>query len=492
MQTFSRRHMLRLAGCTSGAALCHLAGSRLPVQAEAAPLRARRPNIIWIVLDTARKDRLSCYGHTRDTSPRIDEIAAEGVLFRTAVSSSPWTLPSHASMFTGMSAGAHKATCWRPFLDERYPTVAEVLGAAGYQTLCFSNNPYLYADYGIKRGFDACQPISKAEWEEHGDKGAFKTNEKVKGWFLGERDADRPFLLVLNYVEPHLPFSQLPEPHAAKYLPGQGKADIAAQLKKKNIESAWVYLAGKFTLNEEDCHLLHALYDAGIAYLDRRVGELLDFFRKQQILDDSLLIITSDHGEGLGEHALMEHQFSVYEPVLAVPLILRYPALGGEGQEIARPVQTLDLFPTIAQLLELRWEGESWLQGHDLFDGENSSPYAFSEYWPAIGTMERIRKLSPRLDMGRFNRVLKAVRTDRYKYIWSCCGQRELFDLAKDPRETQNLIAKKTDVARELDQVLQAYLTAQQAVGPGETPPDGGSQKVDAAVKEQLENLGYF
>ena len=338
----------------------------------------QRPNIIFLVIDTLRADRLGCYGDARGLSPTIDRLASEGILFERAIAQSPWTLPSVASYFTGFNPGVHHVTSYRQvwddttaagrvsLLSDEFVTLAELLRDAGYATAGFSANGFVAPQYGFAQGFDHFtykQFILSPEDPEGKRKtnGRALNNAAVK--WLRERDsAARPFFLYMHYMDVH-----------ARYDANQTYVDplvdaVAAQPDKRPLSQQEVEQFGKFLakstvgFRKDPKHsplfkyadYWDARYTAGVPQIDQYLGELRDKLREMGLWDDAYVILAADHGEALGEHRIWSHGMSAHQNQLHVPLILRWPARVPAGQRISTTVRLFDLMPTVLAQLGLK------------------------------------------------------------------------------------------------------------------------------------------
>ena len=437
-----------------------------------------RPNILWIVMDTVRADHISCYGYQRNTSPNLDGIASEGILFENVISAGPWTLPSHASMFTGLFPSKHGTDAEHPWLDYDFQTISEVLSANGYMTFGYTNNLVAGTKNNLDQGFKTFEQtergasdtgpelseqlkISYFRREVHDflliDDGAYETNEVVKKWIADAEQAEAPFFLFINYMEAHEPYHP-PPAYAAPFLPSGVKLARAMKVNQQPPS----YLAGNVKMDAEDFEILNALYDGGISYLDFRMGQLFDYLRELEVMDDTIIIITSDHGENFGEHKLMGHHFCLYDTLLHVPLVIRYPELFEPGVRVSEQVQLTDLFPTILDMLDIDWDRD-YIQGSNLLSKIESpgDDYAIAECAPAHGVMTTMKKRSGgQFDYSVYARRLKAVRTEEFKYIWASDGLDELYNLKQDPAELTNIIDSEPEKAAELRAVLKQWLNS--------------------------------
>ena len=316
------------------------------------------PNVLLIVLDTVRALSLSVYGYGRSTTPELGRFANRGVLFERAVATAPWTLPSHASMFTGHYPHELSADWLKP-LDSTYPTLAERLRDRGYVTGGFVAN-FLYCGYefGLDRGFVHYEDYTPSLtalvgsigfgrvalttynrlWRKYqiaGRKSAARLNDAFLRWTV--RPSGRPFFAFLNYYDAHSPY--WPEaPFDRKFL--------SVEPRSRDIESG-----RRYTLEERTA--LRGAYEGAVAYVDHYVGLLLDTLERRGSLENTLVIITADHGEEFGEHGHMGHGNSLYLPSLQVPLLIIFPARVPPGRRVQRPVTLRDVPATVLSLLDL-------------------------------------------------------------------------------------------------------------------------------------------
>ncbi|HYS78260.1 MAG TPA: sulfatase, partial [Candidatus Dormibacteraeota bacterium] len=325
----------------------------LAVLALAGCGESRRPNVLLIIIDTARGDRFPFGGYARPTAPNLEVVAREGAVYTQAYSPAPWTVPAHASLFTGQYPSLHRTDCGSLRLPDQAITLAETLRDAGYRTVGYTANPWLGREYNFQQGFETYGETWREVANDSEDTGARLTNEKVRRfleWRAGNADALRqPFFLFINYFEPHLPYHP-PEPERSRFL-RQGVAPERIQrLSHLGHPDEMRYIVGLSDLTDDDLAILNDLYDGEIAYADRRAGEVLDLLRRQGLLDRTIVAVAGDHGENIGDHHMMDHKLSVHDTLLHVPLLLRYPPRVPAGQTIASLVQLHDLYPTILGL----------------------------------------------------------------------------------------------------------------------------------------------
>ncbi|MEM6572567.1 MAG: sulfatase [Planctomycetota bacterium] len=291
----------------------------------------RRPNVLLIVLDTLRADRLGCYGYDRPTSPYLDSFARESVLFEDVWSGAPWTLPSHASLLSSLHAIEHGVFDAGSRLAGEVETLAEVLWKAGYETAAFTEGGYARAELGLAQGFERFR-VHAPEVEE--------TFADAARW-IGEQE--RPFFAFVQTYKVHAPYDPEAEFRARFVREAEGASDeelrVPAAPRPASPEPVDPALAARMS----------DLYDAEIAELDVALEQLLEGLRASGVLDETLVVITSDHGEEFGEHGQYGHGNSLYEEQLAVPLLVRGPRTYRGGRRVARPVLALDVAPTIAR-----------------------------------------------------------------------------------------------------------------------------------------------
>lgn len=386
-----------------------------------------RPPVVLISIDTLRSDRLPAYGYEGVDTPTIDRLAADGVLFESAFSHVNVTLPSHASLFTGLLPPEHGVRDNAGYrLSERIPTVAAELGRQGYATGGFVSSYVLRSWTGIDRGFDVYDDGVRFETgRQLGElqRAGTETLAAASGWLEGV--ADDPFFLFLHLYEPHAPYQPPPE----------------------------------FADRYDDP------YDGEVAAADRVVGELLGRLEELGLYDDALVILLSDHGEGLMDHGEMDHLVLIYREVLQVPLIVKLPRGERAGERVGVNVQLVDVAPTVYSLLGL--DEPAGLAGADLFDLPPAEP-------PRQIVSESVY---PRIHFG-WSDLGSIVEGDLH-FIDS--PDPELFRLSEDPRELDNVIQEERAAARRLREAL--ALVDRTLASPAEEDPE---------TRRRLESLGYL
>ena len=464
-----------------------------------------KPNILFISIDTLRADHLSCYGHHRLTTPNLDQVAEDGVLFKTAYSTAAWTPPAHASMFTGLYPSQH-GVIDEYKLDRGTPTIAEILSQHGYQTSGFINNSMVGELVALNRGhqhFDevwvgaeynniltrAVGFLSRkcVEWFGKSDEGTTATNKRVLDWLQTNSGGSMPFYLFIHYIDVHNPM-KAPRPFRYKFLKPALRNKIDMAKIWKVADNPLICLTDKIELNEDEKEALNCIYDEEIAYVDHKIGEILQELKSRNILDNTLLIITADHGEHFGEHGLYSHVSSLYEPVLHIPLLMRYPKLLGGGQRSEKHVQLVDVLPTILELLGIDYPGDARLPGKSLFSVEPEDRYLFAEWEGRIPhfVKSRLGANAHPEDLKFFTTKQNMIRSGGDKLIQRDNGKVELYDLDKDPEEKNNLASFKPELVNELKEKLASWHDSVQTVKEREL------YELSSEAKRNLEGLGYI
>lgn len=438
---------MRRVGPTARGCWCRLTWALLlPALASIVTGCGRQPhlNVLIITIDTLRADHLTSYGYHRPTSPRMDEFARRGVLFEAVACQSSQTLPSHASIFIGTNPRVHKAISHESPVDPAVTTLAELLKKAGYQTGAFISSHALDSEYGLDQGFDTYWEVHKEHtFQERRSATADEmdlTTDAALTW-LGQNSGSE-FFLWIHWFHPHRPYN--PPPAYARAFAGAYEGPVTSE--PEFIMKVW---RDRIDLPEEDVAYLVGLYDGEVAFADAQVGRVLDELETMNLLDNTVVVITADHGEILYEHEYyFGHDIALYDECLMIPLIIYAPALGAAHPRIGSLVQSLDILPTVLDLLEMEHPGG--LEGKSLLpliagSGQSTADYCFSETFPFP------EKCPPR----------HAVRTAHSKLIWkeeqTATLTKEFYDLTADPGETQSLYGRHPESAR-LDSVLARWM----------------------------------
>lgn len=476
-------------------------------------------NIVILVMDTAR------YWSDLDFSFTDCHSSQPGTSFTEAYTSAPWTLPSHASLFTGTAPSKHGAHADHKHFDDTLITLPEILQTYDYETVAVSNNTWISEEFGFDQGFETFyktwqfvqsetdfgriarqeegvdklteatkalfvgNPITNFTNAIYGqffrkaeDNGAARTEEWIENW-LTARDDTCPFFLFVNYLEAHLEYRP-PKEHAKAYLPEGITYEEAMEVP----QDAWGYIADTVELTNEDFEILRALYRAEISYLEEKIAEIIELLKAEGEWEDTLFIVTSDHGENIGDHGLMDHQYALYDTLLHVPLFVH----GGpfEDGEIDDLVQLIDIPPTILDVIDIDApDARKQFQGISFHpDTGETREYAVSEYMAPQPSMSALEKRVGELpdQVRKYNRSLRAIRTGQYKYIRGSDGSQELYDVRADPGETSNIAEDDDGVITDLDTRLNDWLDSFEHADPD------GEVSMNEETEARLEDLGYL
>lgn len=414
------------------------------------------PNVVLIVADTLRADRTSLYGHDRDTTPNLNRWAAErGQIFENVVAAAPWTLPSHASLFTGLNALRHGANYQYP-ADDRLMMLAEVLRAQGYTTAAFTGGGYLSPGFGLTQGFDRFQrwrhprfsddPLRLGSDIEPGVDAALR-------WI--EDTPNRPFFLFFHTYEVHAPFHRR-QPWYEDYTAGQDTEGyhFSPAPEAPSEENHWLsqavmeeQLSGgpRVPLDPDNQPFVEAIYDSGINKMDREIGRLLDRLKAFGLEKNTLVVFTSDHGEGLGgKHEKVGHHY-LYDYNVLVPLVVSLPGGAPPARRIGGQVGQVDIMPTILEALGLRPDRN--------MDGESLMPLLSAKTVGSANAGSRV--VESFAGSTQFGFSLRFA--DRWKWIAQqhvlapLRARHELFDLQDDPLESRNMAALEAERAEDFE-----------------------------------------
>jgi arylsulfatase A-like enzyme len=440
-----------------------------PTVLAPAPPPAQVPNVVLLSLDTLRADHLGSYGYARDTSPFFDaELARRGVLFEQAASASTTTTPSHMTLFTSAPPSVHQVLSVTGFaaLPARVPTLAETLRAHGFATGAVTEAGALVFGRGFERGFDVYIENPVPVPHRAGAQSAV-TFPRGLAWI--ERQRDRRFFLFLHTYEVHTPYAAPPE-YAALFR------DVPPGLEPDPRLAP---------------HRQPALYDRGIRYLDDQLAAFVRGLEALGVLEDTLLVVTSDHGEEFYEHGFFAHGATLFEETVRVPLVLRGPGVA-RGRRVAEPVTLLDVMPTVLELAGV--PAPAGLAGRSLAPLARGEPAqaeprpVFSEAWLPYGLAPHGKQP---VDQPTYAVRLGARKLVRYR---AGDGHRyEYYDLARDPGEREDLYPTRAEEARDLRALLERYVedtAARRRALAGDAAPR--LQELDPESRESLRALGYL
>jgi len=445
---------------------------------EAATRASQQPNIILVSIDSLRADHLGCYGYERPTSPTIDRLAAEGVRFDNAISTSSWTLPAHAAMFTGLYNSAHAIVDTGMRLADEHLTLAEQLSAGGYATAGFFGGPHLHPTFGLAQGFaeyfncmmplvemgDEAEVPDESHHLSHVDITGPRTIEKLTTW-LETAKLERPLFLFLHLWDVHYDYIP-PSRYVEMFDPDYG-GDVTAENYMRNG-------AINPKMTTRDLEHVVALYDGEIRFTDENLEQMLAVLDRHGELDNTLIVITSDHGDEFFEHGWKGHQRTLFEEMVRVPLIMHWPGHLDSGLVVEDQVCLIDLLPTLLSLAGVPLGSE--VQGRDL------SPLLRGKALPVQSAL---------CELLVDDRDYRALRTNGWKVVLDRPAQRAFFhDLRADPRERRPL-AQMTERFRaaltELRQVRNASIAFGQRLG--RTADDA---QLSDELEARLRSLGYL
>lgn len=469
--------VVTLAGCDSG--------NTDPATPRVNVKPASLPDIVLVSIDSLRHDHLGCYGYGKPTSPRIDALAAQGVRFENAVSTTSWTLPAHAALFTGLFDSAHGLVDNGLTMSDRVVTLAEVLQDAGYRTAGFYGGPYLHPTYGLDQGFetyvscmttiedslrqDEVRAIAEGDTNvSHRDVTGPRTLEAVRGFL--ESDDDRPMFLFLHLWDVH--YDYMPPADIVRLF----DPDYSGPLTGSDMMHDPGVHAG---MPPRDLQHLLALYDGEIRFTDDVLGQILDAIAQRRGLDDTIVIVTADHGEEFFEHGHKGHQQSLYDEVVRIPLIVRWPGRIDAGRVVEDQVRIIDVLPTVLTLAGV--PGPNTVQGRDL------GPLLLGQALPPEPALCDLSVTGMR--------ELHAVRTNDSKYVsfptphWWQVGY-QYFDLERDPGETTRLPMWSSgwlDSRRTLARLRRESQETSRRLGETVLP----AEPLDDEMLQRLRSLGY-
>jgi arylsulfatase A-like enzyme len=421
------------------------------------------PPILMISLDTARPDHLSVYGYELQTTPNLEALAEDAVVMRNFITTSSWTLPTHASLFTGLfpsSHGAHYSSAGQVTLGDadgaprgfdafranRLPdsavTLGEILRDRGYATHGVGAGPWFKPIFGLGQGFVGYDAAFASLEGRPADE------VSALGLTFLNRVGEKPFFLFMNYFDPHDPY----DAHGGEW-------------------EKFLRPGDDFAISKELSH-----YDAEIHYADRHIGKVIAHLKDRGLYEQSWIIVTSDHGEHFGEHGLTNHGFSLYEDVVRGVLIIKPPAEASFDVDPDERCQSVDVMPTLLRALGI--DGPARVEGQPL--GSVTHP-VIAELFRSAGNVQWKGE--------RFSRELRAIYSGVYKLIVSTRADDPdagLFDLASDPGELRDLSAQRSDLADSMRAELDAWVSSRS--GLKHQPVDN----LDPETRRQMEALGYI
>ncbi|MCS6835448.1 MAG: sulfatase [Anaerolineae bacterium] len=510
-----------------------------------------KPHILFIILDTLRRDHLSLYGYARSTSPALEDFAQRALTFQRAISPAQWTIPAHASLFTGLYPAQHGLTQAFGTLSAMHPTLAEILRQADYQTVAFCNNPLLgLLDHGLQRGFEhfynyagatpnrpidsARSPLRRRLAQRLRRTARAITNRfahndllfrislnplVVPIWtrlanFKGDSPralqdfvdywrayhvggAERPLFAFLNLMGAHTPYRP-PRAMLERFAPDVVRSRAAHRfVMGHNADAAHWISPADGPLEDWQRAALAAFYDAEIAHQDAALGRALADLQAQGLLDDTLIIIAADHGEGHGDHGFFGHSFVVHHELVHVPLLLRFPdhPLSAEGLSLCENVSTRRLFHTILDAAQVcpplaADDPNANVQGLSLrrtLEGRDpEGGLVFSQAVPPQNLLNVLERHKPhQIERLGLRQTRQAVLQRDDKLLLLGDRPEALYNLADDPYEAHNLLSAAPQRALALQAALSRWQRSATAV-------DQVAQDFSAEVVANLRALGYM
>jgi choline-sulfatase len=425
------RNKSKVAGVVALAAL--VACSRTSRQ-EIGPPPALRPlNLVLVTIDTLRPDHLHCYGYSKIDTPSVDSIAARGVLFENAVTQTPLTPPSHASIFTGVNPTVHHVRDTGGFVLQPSTTLTTILQKQGWDTAAFVSSAVLKKQFGFDQGFSVYddhmpRPGNTRDFLEDPERPAGDTIDRAVQWLEGQ--SGKPYFVWVHLYDPHLPYRP-PSPFREKYKDRP--------------------------------------YDGEIAYADRELGRLFQEVRKKSPPDRTILVVLSDHGESLGAHGEYSHGVFLYDATLRIAFLMCGPGIP-TGMRVKQQARTIDLLPTVLELMS--GKASAAVQGASLVHS-----FTGQEVQTAVSYAET---LYPKINMGWAE--LRGIRTNHWKYVRA--PKAELYDLTQDPGETSNLLQTHAAEVQRFEAQLKSIIG-------GNGTEKVETSAVDARTLDQLKSLGY-
>ena len=486
-------------------------------------------NVLFVVLDTVRKDHLTPYGYDRETTPTLDALAGEATVYEQAVSPAPWTLPVHASMFTGLYPSQHGASQEQPYLDDSVGTLAETLRADGYDTACYSSNAWITPYTRLTAGFDEQDNFFEVMpgeflsgtladlWQRVNDNDTLRAvanrlveiGNDIHEYFAGGEGADSKtpdvidnaiaftderdeWFTFVNLMDAHLPVYP-PDEYAEQFAPDVDATEVCQNSKEYN--------SGARDISESEFAAIRDLYDAEIRHMDAELDRLFSHLKRTDQWEDTLVVVCADHGELHGEHGLYGHEFGIYDPLVNVPLIIKAPesAPGRDDQQ----VEMQDLYHTILDFAgatdavgEPLDTARSLLSAdyRDFADGE----YAFIEYHRPVVELKQLETKADEAgidldETSRYYSRMRAARRTDGKYIRNERIADEAYRLDSDPAERDDRIDDPDAVIEEIETTLREFETRVGETWDDEYDPDADVLgEMDGTTKDRLQDLGYL
>lgn len=430
-------------------------------------------NIILISLDTLRADHLSCYGYERDTSPYLDRLVEDSVFFEDVFSHSSWTLPSHLSMLFSLNGASHQVYYNTQKIDNSLPSIASYLRENGYITYGFTGGGYVSSIYGFSKGFDWYDEPVGGRNALLADDEAERLYEYTSDWI--EKNQDKQFFLFLHTFQIHGPY-KCPEPWIETYL------DKNAKWKGIGLRLLLEEKGQDFPFTPDERENIKALYDGEIKYTDETlIKPLVEFLKNKGLYDNTLLIITSDHGEEFYEHGGWLHSRTLYNELIRIPLIIKFPSSKYKGTKVKPKARSIDIMPTVLDLCSINYpkdslEGESLVKlitGDETEDRSFISDLAFKDIYDPCPALIATNEGDIKVIIEKSKTGIKNIET---------------YDIENDPEEQsksvfQKAVKVRTDILAFIDKYYKEKFLVQRKKS---------QVQLDEKMKEKLRALGYL
>ncbi len=458
------------------------------------------PDVLLVVLDTVRADHVGAYGYPRDTTPVFDALATEGALFLDATAPATWSLPSHASLFTGTFPTTHGAHAEHRRLDVSGPrTLAEVLADHGYETRCFTANAWFSEPLGLVRGFQwsdeswrsgragqtrlyALRLVDRLGFGAR-DNGGAEVARGFEEWVRSSPDGGAPTFTFVNFIEAHFPYHQVPTEHLELFTD-----EDEAELRALSLALMEAQFGGEPPDTARARGPATDMYDAGVHYADALLGRLVDALRERGRLDDTLVIVMSDHGELLGEYDAFGHGTSLHREETRVPLLIRHPAAFEPGATVSVPVSTVGVFATVLDVIGITTPDAPEVGSlRQTVAGAPGGLVVAERYALPEGTGGHGGD-SP---LFRRDTRFRTYRDGDLELVLTSDGSTHLFDLSTEDGESRDLAEGRPDEVAALDARLRHLAAGAGLADLDGAPIDASDVTLDDETRERLRALGY-
>ncbi|MCP4897798.1 MAG: sulfatase-like hydrolase/transferase [bacterium] len=435
-------------------------------------------HVVLVVFDTLRADRMSVYGHEVETTPFFKSAQAEMVRYADVKATAPWTLPSHASLFTGLQPSDHGAQWGWIALDERHLTIAEILSEQGFETVSFTANGFLNKRLGFAQGFSRHEVIAGNAYEK-----TEKILSRLPPLFAEFQDDEQRLFLYLNFMDNHIPYS---------YLNYGREYGLEKHPPIRTATEKWDATSKRLTLDEAEITNHRRAYDASVRVIDDVAAKIISHLTVSGLLDQTLVVFTSDHGDGLGYHQEFGHSVSIWEEQLDVPLILRFPNGWSGGRVVEDPTSLIAFTPTVLDWLGLPRPDK--LADVPTFEEikENEISAEYRSYFSELKREFNLDMLTQYPELAKSVTHEHVLYCGEFKLIVNPRPQLKFFNLTDDPNELNDLAPNAT---AEMANCVQRYreLRALGQFTPFEKRHtidelENVKQKIDISV---LRSLGY-